>query len=139
MVSKASDDLPEPESPVNTTSLSRGMATSMFLRLCSRAPRIAIVRASRGVLLDKSDMLSADLWDAVLCAGPLPARSSRWNVVRTSQFRQPPRLGAGCAVGITGLQKRPGPISHNVRGRATQLGGGLFRRGRSGWLERCWS
>src|SRR5260370_19465094 len=47
MVSKASDDLPEPESPVKTTSRSRGISTSMFLRLCSRAPRIAITRVSR--------------------------------------------------------------------------------------------
>ncbi len=33
------DDFPEPERPVMTTSWSRGMRTSMFLRLCSRAPR----------------------------------------------------------------------------------------------------
>src|ERR1700722_17068870 len=39
MVSKASEDLPEPDRPVITTRLSRGIATSMFLRLCSRAPR----------------------------------------------------------------------------------------------------
>src|SRR5690606_7580215 len=39
MVSKASEDFPEPDKPVMTTSLSRGSATSMFLRLCSRAPR----------------------------------------------------------------------------------------------------
>src|SRR5215831_1753831 len=51
MVSKASEDLPEPESPVNTTSWSRGISRSMFLRLCSRAPRIAITRAP-----------SADAW-----------------------------------------------------------------------------
>src|SRR6266571_8983613 len=42
MVSKASDDLPEPESPVKTTSLSRGMESVTFLRLCSRAPRMVI-------------------------------------------------------------------------------------------------
>src|SRR6185437_4867922 len=47
MVSKASEDLPEPDSPVNTTSLSRGMSRSTFLRLCSRAPRMEIMRASR--------------------------------------------------------------------------------------------
>src|SRR5207237_862002 len=46
MVSKASDDLPEPDSPVNTTSLSRGISTSMFFRLCSRAPRIVIARVA---------------------------------------------------------------------------------------------
>src|SRR5580700_11080777 len=44
MVSKASEDLPEPDSPVNTTSLSRGISRSTFLRLCSRAPRIVIAR-----------------------------------------------------------------------------------------------
>src|SRR5690349_1838963 len=38
MVSKASDDLPEPDRPVRTTSRSRGISTSTFLRLCSRAP-----------------------------------------------------------------------------------------------------
>ena len=40
MVSKASDDLPEPLNPVITTSLSRGMFSVRFLRLCSRAPPI---------------------------------------------------------------------------------------------------
>ncbi len=33
-------DLPEPERPVRTVSVSRGISTSMFLRLCSRAPRM---------------------------------------------------------------------------------------------------
>ena len=42
MVSNASDDLPDPDSPVITTSLSRGISTSMFLRLCSRAPLTTI-------------------------------------------------------------------------------------------------
>src|SRR5207249_3318888 len=46
MVSKASEDLPEPESPVKTTSWSRGISRSTPLRLCSRAPRIAITRRS---------------------------------------------------------------------------------------------
>src|SRR5688572_6296842 len=38
MVSKASDDLPEPLRPVMTTSLSRGISSVRFFRLCSRAP-----------------------------------------------------------------------------------------------------
>src|SRR5262245_13655972 len=42
-VSNASDDLPEPLTPVTTTSLSRGISTSTFCRLFSRAPRIWIV------------------------------------------------------------------------------------------------
>src|SRR6478735_2933409 len=51
MVSKASEDFPEPDRPVNTTSLSRGISTSMFFRLCSRAPRMVIARR-----------LEADCW-----------------------------------------------------------------------------
>src|SRR6185437_9420201 len=46
MVSNASDDLPEPERPVSTTSWLRGMSTSTDLRLCSRAPRTAITGPS---------------------------------------------------------------------------------------------
>src|SRR5438477_9233620 len=43
MVSKARLDFPEPESPVTTISLLRGISTDMFLRLCTRAPCTAIV------------------------------------------------------------------------------------------------
>src|SRR5688572_6080821 len=38
IVSKASDDLPEPETPVITTILFRGISTFIFLRLCVLAP-----------------------------------------------------------------------------------------------------
>src|ERR1044072_5689809 len=38
MVSKAREDLPEPDSPVITVKRSRGMSTLMFFRLCWRAP-----------------------------------------------------------------------------------------------------
>jgi len=55
-VPKASEDLPEPETPVKTTSRSRGILTEMFLRLCSRAPRTRTQplsgRGSGGVLPD---------------------------------------------------------------------------------------
>src|SRR5258708_31338218 len=49
MVSKAREDFPEPDRPVNTTSLSRGISRSTFLRLCSRAPRIVIARMAEPV------------------------------------------------------------------------------------------
>src|ERR1700693_3003490 len=42
MVSKASEDFPDPESPVKTTSLSRGIVRSISFKLCSRAPRMTI-------------------------------------------------------------------------------------------------
>jgi hypothetical protein len=41
-VSNASDDLPDPLTPVMTTSERGGSVTSTFLRLCVRAPRTAI-------------------------------------------------------------------------------------------------
>src|SRR6266481_8699139 len=40
MVSKASDDLPEPDNPVITVSELRGISRLMFFRLCWRAPRM---------------------------------------------------------------------------------------------------
>src|SRR5919106_3427648 len=57
MVSKASEDLPDPDNPVITVNRSRGMSTLMFLRLCWRAPltlmrSMAIVKishSSRGI------------------------------------------------------------------------------------------
>src|SRR6266536_1535322 len=39
MVSKASDDLPDPDSPVKTIRALRGRSRWTFFRLCSRAPR----------------------------------------------------------------------------------------------------
>jgi hypothetical protein len=37
MMSKASVDFPEPDTPVMTVNASRGIVTSMLRRLCSRA------------------------------------------------------------------------------------------------------
>src|SRR5690606_41703991 len=48
MVSKASDDLPDPDNPVKTTNLSRGMVTSIPFRLCTRAPRMTIFSRAIG-------------------------------------------------------------------------------------------
>ena len=39
IVSKAREDLPEPDRPVNTIRASRGRSSETSLRLCSRAPR----------------------------------------------------------------------------------------------------
>src|SRR6267378_2875863 len=60
MVSKASDDFPEPDSPVKTTSLSRGMVRSMSFRLCSRAPVITI-----SVCWPRGPGVSLPLWGRV--------------------------------------------------------------------------
>src|SRR6185437_2296996 len=43
MVSKASEDLPDPLRPVITVSVLRGISTEMFFKLCWRAPRTVIL------------------------------------------------------------------------------------------------
>src|SRR5215510_2357091 len=45
MVSNASDDLPDPLRPVMTVSVFRGISTSIFFRLCWRAP-CTVIRSS---------------------------------------------------------------------------------------------
>src|SRR4026209_2192494 len=57
MVSKASDDLPDPLTPVTMISLPVGSVTSMFLRLCVRAPRTTSGAASTTLGAAVSDML----------------------------------------------------------------------------------
>src|SRR5690606_40559020 len=47
-VSIVRDDFPDPETPVTTTSLLRGMPTLTFFRLCTRAPLIRIIFLSTG-------------------------------------------------------------------------------------------
>src|SRR4029077_10511948 len=59
MVSKARLALPEPDSPVITISLSRGISTEMFLRLCTRAPCTAMV--VRAAALPGEFRLAVDL------------------------------------------------------------------------------
>src|SRR3954451_24401090 len=69
MVSKARLDLPDPDSPVTTTSLSRGISTLTFLRLCTRAPctamvvRTPLVRASLVLILGVSHIDEGLLFD----------------------------------------------------------------------------
>src|SRR6476620_11293806 len=55
MVSNASEDFPEPETPVTTVSALCGISTSMFLRLCTRAPRTTMLSLETGVDIDEGD------------------------------------------------------------------------------------
>src|SRR6266545_6198889 len=68
MVSKARLLLPLPDSPVITIRRSRGISTSRFLRLCSRAPRTTI--RSEGI----GSMIS-DRCERLFCSA-LPAPSA---------------------------------------------------------------
>src|SRR6478736_8847254 len=81
MVSKASEDLPEPDSPVNTIRASRGISRSTFFRLCSRAPRTWIVlwASPTGVALPASagdDLLTTFAIGSVLCFARVKPRPS---------------------------------------------------------------
>ena len=53
IVSNASEDLPDPESPVMTISLSLGRSISTLARLCVRAPRISMDFINRGEFADQ--------------------------------------------------------------------------------------
>jgi len=48
-VSKAKEDLPDPERPVKTTNWSRGISTERFLRLWTRAPCTRMVEDMKGI------------------------------------------------------------------------------------------
>src|SRR5271165_1744459 len=64
MVSKASEDLPEPERPVITISRLRGSVRSTFLRLCSRAPLMTIASSPRGAPFSERVTLGRHAGDA---------------------------------------------------------------------------
>src|SRR6516162_1948094 len=65
MVSNARLDFPDPDSPVTTTSRSRGISSETFFRLCTRAPRTAIV--VRGPLLAAVSVGIASLFHMNKC------------------------------------------------------------------------
>src|SRR5712691_4122960 len=72
IVSKASEDLPDPDKPVNTTSLSRGIDSVTFFRLCSRAPRIVIWSVGIRTLGYSFSLVTANVALAVATSLPSP-------------------------------------------------------------------
>ena len=80
MVSNARLDLPEPDSPVITVSVSRGMSTLTSLRLCSRAPRTDMW-VSMGVFVP--DLFGSGKGPSPLVNGDYDARLSRDERART--------------------------------------------------------
>src|SRR5690606_34378777 len=84
MVSNASEDLPDPDRPVMTTSCSRGMSRSTPLRLCSRAPRTRMK-------LCFSVMESGNAEDP----GTVRGDDAIWGSIRGKQQEQYKNFGAG--------------------------------------------
>src|SRR5258707_3546019 len=70
MVSKAREDLPEPESPVTTVRVLRGMLTSTLRRLCWRAPRtVMCVMPMRCVWRCSAKSLEYGIFRGEICWG----------------------------------------------------------------------
>src|SRR6266852_8418271 len=58
MVSKAREDLPDPETPVTTVMALCGTSKSMFLRLCTRAPRTTMFSFGERDIVTKPSLLA---------------------------------------------------------------------------------
>src|SRR5438067_13837625 len=98
MVSKAREDLPEPLSPVMTTSLSRGISSVRFLRLCSRAPPILI----------KSFAIGREFLDQTI--------------------HDHSRKSAGRKAAIQVPRMRPAPLRKSAHAEVAQVSNLLYRR-----------
>src|SRR5664279_4056244 len=70
MVSKASEDLPDPETPVTTVSRLCGISKSMFFRLWTRAPRTVMLS------FDMAPSFGRSLWRGAACTPPLQIGSN---------------------------------------------------------------
>src|SRR3989338_8102296 len=111
MVSKASDDLPEPERPVMTVRLPRGISTSMFLRLCSRAPRTTILSMGDG---------SAGMW-----IGPEPFRDkgsapARQRAIAAARVFPVIHIWRGGGYGMAGAGRVKSPRFQERNGQSWQ-------------------
>src|SRR5579863_2095405 len=93
MVSKASEDLPEPDRPVITTRRSRGISRSMFLRLCSRAPLMII----RSAMLASRSL--AGLGNSCAAAGCARGILERGDHAAGVRHAAPGDIEAGAVVG----------------------------------------
>src|SRR6516225_2640299 len=108
MVSKASEDFPEPDSPVNTTSLSRGISTSIFFRLCSRAPRMVIARWLDGVCWRRAFRTSSISAFPALFAQALGAPRRKGRSDATGSARNVGRTGRYFQCSVQAINKAAG-------------------------------
>src|ERR1035438_2110703 len=85
MLSNASDDFPDPLSPVITVRLLRGISTSMFFRLCWRAP-CTVIRSSIVVYEWKGRISYCD----AACAGCANCAIRRYSHAKMCAVRSAP-------------------------------------------------
>src|SRR4051794_21691261 len=133
MVSKASEDLPEPDRPVMTTSESRGRTTLTSLRLCSRAPETTMEFCRDDIRLPSSLRRAPD--GKIEHRFDLPATSVRcaaWSAGIRPAGRRRARAGRG-PPGAAQLRERPGDerrhagLQLDERGVCLTALGGIIR------------
>ena len=161
MVSKAIEDLPEPESPVNTISLSRGNVRSTLRRLCSLAPRITISsfirrrqytnrthvrpqpRLSTRLSDDFTRVRRVERLGVMVCgavSGFARVGTPVWAIPADQNEMGVSRAGGSWRFArATGSQGPPTPHTSGrpqVQTRSTKLWGGTARGPRSGYTQR---
>src|ERR1700686_1289914 len=98
MVSKAREDLPDPETPVTTVMALWGTSKSMFLRLWTRAPRTTIFSlAETGIGAQKTAVPQGELRGVsgtrTFRVKDAPAGPGR--MAETSYYSRSPRFSSG--------------------------------------------
>src|SRR5579872_4484500 len=121
MVSKASDDFPDPLNPVMTVKDCRGISTSIFFRLCWRAP-CTVMRLSKWFYftIRAVPALTRCLLNSGLLFGGLLCRCSRglWRLGSIRAFDCFPLWSRGCSRVQQNLREQRGLLQV------------FFRRGR---------
>src|SRR5579864_1298734 len=89
MVSKASDDLPEPLSPVITVKVLRGISTEMFFKLCWRAPRTVMLLIAMDLMSLVSEKLrtTPSKQGEILTGGPRRVNTQLYSVSYLPRLR----------------------------------------------------
>src|SRR3989338_9083257 len=124
-MSKASEDFPEPERPVTTVSVWRGMETLMFFRLWVRAPRTA---------MDLMDTVRSTLY---LAHPPAPyglrraSRRPRWGA---NTRVEPIRIACGTRRVKQGRLTRP-EAGRRMRGNSDQRSRASQRARGASWVD----
>src|SRR5580692_10079317 len=92
MVSNARDDFPEPLSPVITVRVLRGISTSIFFRLCWRAP-CTVIRSSIRNISGKS---AGEILNSIVSRVELSAQLG-YKIVQRDALCDLPGTAAACA------------------------------------------
>src|SRR5579864_5777958 len=123
MVSKASEDFPDPETPVTTVMALCGISKSMFLRLWTRAPRTTILSLEASDIRIQEAAIQTQLRMGVSEESERPAESFYYKAGKVARY----------PLGIRAAHTRPESVLEKSRRRTAAA---IRRRRRSGLAER---